>query len=81
MSKKNSKPPQILSFEEMQKLTTPRLLAYKNRLYKVPEGPSYEETMYGGTDHSMHKQRPEWKVAVAAVKAVLAQREHVDDAS
>lgn len=71
----------FLSFEEMQQLTTPRLLAYKNRLYKVPEGPSYEETVYGGQDHAMHKQRPEWKVAVAAVKAALAQREHVDDAS
>ena len=68
---------QFLTFEEMQSLTTPRLLAYKNSLYKVPEGPSYEETMYGGQDHEMHKQRPDWKVAVAAVKAILATREHV----
>jgi hypothetical protein len=61
----------------MEKLTTKRLLAYKNSLYRVPEGPSYEETMYGGTDYEMHKQRPEWKTALAEAKAVLAKREDV----
>jgi hypothetical protein len=74
---KSKRNPQFLSFAEMEKLSTTRLLAYKESLYKVPEGPSHEETMYGGKDHGMHKQRPEWKAAVAAVKAVLAKREHV----
>lgn len=74
MSRRNLK---FLSFAEMEKLTTPRLLAYKESLYKVPEGPSHEETIYGGKDDGMHKKRPEWKAAVAAVKAVLAKREHV----
>jgi hypothetical protein len=68
----------FLTSEELEKLTTKRLLAYKNSLYKVPEGPSYEETMYGGTDHDMHKQRPEWQSAVDAVKVVLAEREHIE---
>jgi len=74
MSRRSSK---FLTIEELEKLTTKRLLAYKNKLYRTPEGPSYEETMYGGTDHDMHKQRPEWKTAVEAVKVVLAKREHI----
>jgi hypothetical protein len=69
--------PKFLTVAEMEKLTTPRLLAYKNSLYKVTEGASHEETMYGGVDYSMHKERPEWKIAVAAAKAVLATREDV----
>jgi len=70
--------PKFLTVDEMENLTTPRLLAYKKSLYGVTEGPSHEETVYGGTDYSMHKARPEWKIAVAAVKAVLAKRENVD---
>lgn len=75
---KGKRDPMILSFSEMEKLTTPRLLSYRERLYKVPEGPSHEETIYGGKDTGLHKKRPEWKVAMAAVKAVLAKREHVE---
>lgn len=67
----------FLTSEEMEKLTTKRLLAYRNKLYKVPEGPSHEETIYGGIDTQMHKCRPEWKEAVARVKVVLATRENV----
>lgn len=69
--------PRFLTVAQMKKLTTKRLLAYKTSLYRVPEGPSHEETMYGGTDFATHKQRPEWKTAVAEAKAVLAERENV----
>ena len=68
----------LLTREEMEKLTTERLLAYKKRLYRVPEGPSYEETIYQGTDYGMHKQRPEWQETLRILKEVLASREHVD---
>lgn len=73
--------PRILTIEQMEKLTTRRLLAYKNSLYRVPEGPNHDETMYGGIDYSMHKQRPEWKAALAHAKAVLATREHLPEES
>ena len=73
----NTRDPKFLTTEEMEKLTTKRLLAYKTSLYRVPEGPSHEETMYGGTDHAMHKQRPEWKEAVASANKLLATRENV----
>lgn len=76
MPRRSSK---FLTSVEMARLTTLRLLAYKNSLYKVPEGPSHEETIYGGVDFQMHKQRPEWKAAVEAVKVVLATREHVGE--
>jgi hypothetical protein len=72
----NTRDPKFLTVEQMEKLSTKRLLAYKNSLYRVPEGPSHEETMYGGTDHDMHKQRPEWKKALVAAKSVLANREN-----
>lgn len=75
MSRRRSN--KFLTREEMEKLTTKRLLAYRNSLYKYPEGPSHEETIYGGVDHQMHKQRPEWKEAVAVLKAVLTTRENV----
>ncbi len=67
----------FLTREALEKLTTKRLLAYRNSLYKAPEGPSHEETIYGGIDTQMHKRRPEWKIALAAVKSVLAERKNV----
>jgi len=69
--------PKFLTVAEMEKLTTERLLAYRNKLYKVPEGPSHEETIYGGIDTQMHKGHPEWQKAIVLVKAVLATRENV----
>lgn len=69
--------PRFLTAEQMEKLTTKRLLAYKTSLYRVPEGPSHEETMYGGTDFTMHKKRSEWKTALAEAKAALAERENL----
>ena len=67
----------FLTREELEKLSTKRLLAYRNSLYKYPEGPSHEETIYGGIDTQMHKLRPEWKTAMSALKEILADRENV----
>lgn len=62
----------FLSKEQMSKLTTQRLLAYKKKLYKYPEGPDWE------TDDNMNKSRPEWQEAYKNIKEVLSSREHVE---
>ena len=67
----------LLSREEMEKLSTKRLLAYKNSLYKYPEGPSYEEQHYGGKDYGLYKSHPNWQAAMKLAKEVLAERENV----
>jgi hypothetical protein len=61
----------ILSNEELKKLTTKRLLAYKKSLMKVHETPSWD-----GDDDC--KASPLWKSVYARVKAILATREHVE---
>lgn len=72
-----------LSLEQLNKLTTQRLLAYKNKLMKVHETgqghndycPNFE-TCYGECGWS--KAHPDWKQALKDVKQVLATREHVE---
>lgn len=63
----------------MEKLTTPRLLAYKNSLHAVPESPDWEESMYGGPVSSgqINKTTPAWMTTMATLKVVLKDREHV----
>jgi hypothetical protein len=68
----------LLTREQMEALTTERLLAYKNRLYKVPEGPSYDEWEPGGTHYGVHKECPEWQQTLATAKEILSTREHVE---
>lgn len=72
----------FLSHDELEKLPTKRVLAYRNSLFeRFCEGPSHEVTMYGGSDagtaHEITKQSPEWREAMSRVKDVLAAREHV----
>jgi hypothetical protein len=67
----------LLSREEAEKLSTPRLLAYRSSLYKYPEGPSYDEQFSGGKDYGLYKSHPAWKNAMEVVKSVLATRENV----
>jgi hypothetical protein len=64
--------PVFLSKEQMSKLTTQRLLAYKKKLYKYPEGPNWD------TDDNMNKSRPEWKAAYKNIKEILSAREHIE---
>jgi hypothetical protein len=61
----------LLTPIQLEKLTTHRLLSYKAGLMKVPETESES-----GSDYTT-KDQPEWKLAYADVKAVLATREHV----
>ena len=65
----------FLTKEELQKLTTKRLLAYKNKLMKCPETPNWDEY----NRPVMNKQDPKWQDLYAMVKEVLSSREHVDD--
>ena len=74
---KNQKTPKFLSVEELEALSTKRLMAYKNRLYKVVEGP--DDDAYKPGQGRMNKQNQDWKGALRAVKKVLATREHLDD--
>lgn len=61
-----------LTREELEKLTTPRLLAYLDSIRKVPENPNWDGE--GG----MNKNHPRWQELYRTVKSVLATREHVE---
>lgn len=62
----------ILSFEQLEKLTTKRLLAYKNKLMQVPETPYWDDPK------KITKSSPEWKVCYRALKKILSKRENVE---
>lgn len=64
----------LLTREEMSKLTTKRLLAYKNSLLRVPERAVH--IMYDTTQR-MCKDDPKWKETYKVCKEILATREHV----
>lgn len=64
----------ILTREQLEKLTTKRLLAYKNKLMQVHEGPNEDEGSYQG----FNKTDEEWKSLYALVKEILATRENVE---
>jgi hypothetical protein len=66
----------LLSPSEMSELTTPRLLAYKNRLHKAVDGPDWDVQYEGASDDTLHKARAEWKATMEACKAILATRPH-----
>ena len=63
----------ILTKEQMEKLTTKRLLAYKNAVMRVPEGPNWDDPKA-----QINKTSPEWQELYANLKEVLATREHVE---
>jgi len=63
----------ILTREQLEKLTTKRLLAYKNKLMDVHEGPNWDSDDVV----RLNKTSPEWKELYAIVKEILATREHV----
>lgn len=64
----------ILSKEELEKLSTKRLLAYKNKLMKVPEEADWDNS----NPNKIHKKHPIWKKVYQDVKDVLQSREHVE---
>lgn len=64
----------FLTREQLEKLNTKRLLAYKSALMKCPEGPNWDEC----DDDRMNKSRPDWQAQYALVKEILATREHIE---
>jgi hypothetical protein len=67
----------LLSRKAMEQLTTERLLAYRNRLYSVPESAGHHDE-YG---LYVHKGHDAWKQAMGDLKEILAGREHVPNKS
>ncbi len=61
----------FLSKDQMEKLTTKRLLAYKNKLMKYHDHPDWEDP------DSISKASDIWKETYANLKAVLATRENI----
>jgi len=53
----------ILTREQLEKLTTKRLLAYKNKLMDVHEGPNWDSDDVV----RLNKTSPEWKELYAIV--------------
>ena len=62
----------FLSIEQMKKLTTKRLLAYKNKLMSYHETPDL-----GGDINSTSKSSDSWKEAYPNIKTVLATKENL----
>ena len=63
----------LLTKQQLENLTTKRLLAYKNKLMQVPESPPYEEDNV----NRLNKLSPEWKECYATLKDILATRKNV----
>lgn len=74
----------IISIQEMEKLPTKRLLAYKSRLLRVSDGKCYCGDW--GCNHEREqllkigafiKSSPQWQELYNNVKEVLSTREHI----
>jgi len=77
MSKHKHQEPKLLSRVQMENLATPRLLAYKNRLLGVPEGPDYDVLWEDAKDCRVHKKNPLWQECYEACREILSGRENV----
>lgn len=78
----------LLTTEQLEKLTTQRLLAYRNSLLKCNEWPNDDNG--AGLEYSkvairdgnnyvgLYKNSPLWKAAYAELKRILATREHLE---
>jgi len=78
MSKKVSLP--FLTKQELVKLNTKRLLAYKNKLMKFPETMDEYVSVdlnYDPGDKDVSKSHPLWQEVYAVLKEILATREHI----
>jgi hypothetical protein len=66
----------VLSKEQLEKLTTKRLLAYKNKFLAVPD--VCAERCLCDKEVVMSKVHRQWSRTYSEIKAVLATREHVE---
>ena len=63
----------FLTKEQLEKLTTKRLLAYKNKLMKYPETKNWDDP-----NGRMSKEHQVWKNAYQDLKDVLSTRENIE---
>ena len=63
----------LLSKEEMEKLNTTRLLAYKRSLLSCRETPSWDND----NPKELTKDTKEWRDIHKEIKDILATREHI----
>lgn len=68
----------LLNREQLEKLNTKRLIAYKNSLLRVIESSGAD--IYGDTPSPVYasKQSPEWLATMQAIREILSTREHVE---
>lgn len=64
----------LLTKQQLEKLTTPRLLAYKNKLMQVPETCNWDQEKTS----RLNKESVVWQQTYATVKEILATREHAE---
>ena len=64
----------LLKSNELKKLTTKRLLAYRNSLLKCNETPHWDEDI-----KEITKQSISWKNTYATVKKILSHRENIEE--
>lgn len=61
----------VLSKEKLEKLTTKRLLAYKNSLLRYHNTSDWDQETFS-------KESLEWQETYKIVKEILSAREHVE---
>ncbi len=62
----------MLSKDQLDKLTTPRLKAYLRSWMK-----KHDDHHWDGESREIVKSSPEWQEHYQLIKGVLAQREHI----
>ena len=67
----------FLTKDQLEKLNTKRLLAYKKKLMNYSNN-GCEFAECDCSDYMMSKSRPEWNEAYNNIKTILATREHVE---
>ncbi len=68
----------LLSREQLEKLTTKRLLAYKNKLMQVHDSGDWNDYCICFQNEHINKTSPVWQETYQNVKSVLATREHIE---
>jgi len=67
----------FLNKEELEKLNTKRLLAYKNKFMKFPDF-ILDSPGYDTKNLKMTKSHPWWQETYRNIKEILFNREHIE---
>jgi hypothetical protein len=63
----------LLTEQQMTKLSTQRLLSYKNRLLKCHDTPNEDEFLF-----RVSKESNEWKETYRILRQILSTRENIE---